>query len=373
MATYTLKEIKDACKQAGIKGISKLSKQELLDFINNSDMAQEIRSYLPKPSDNDESDSEEPTEGRYCRQIDYGDFVDGSYIVHPITEVLDELPEDASDRGYAPAEKLRTGLSSLIRTEQKNPEKPSVPGLAQFIETDEDPTTENTDNPFVSRFTSGDVVPFNKPTTPTPPATPNIKPLPSPTKPQPASVPAAAELEEFVTVSATDLKHNPLLCSFLPPDVFLIENPLDGSLTDAHWESFGQSYFKQFGQIVYRWYHGTSEWKLQRAVVSADGRHCNCKNGANDCIHKDAIKYIEAIAWRTKRQQEELERSRIREEQEKQNRDRRDEILDWLRQGSRFSIASQLANKRYGYTKPFFDLPLGQLEEIKSEMEKAIG
>ena len=267
MATYTLKEIKDACKQAGIKGISKLSKQELLDFINNSDRAQEIRSYLPKPSDNDDSDSEKPTEGRYCRQIDYGDFVDGSYIIHPITEVLDELPEDASDRGYAPAEKLRTGLSSLIRTEQENPEKPSVPGLAQFIETNEDPTTENTDNPFVSRFTSGDVVPFNKPTTPTPPATPNIKPLPSP-KPQPASVPAAAELEEFVTVSATELKHNPLLCSFLPSDVFSVENPLDGSLTDAHWESFGQSYFKQSGQIVYRWYHGTSEWKLQRAVVS---------------------------------------------------------------------------------------------------------
>ena len=296
MATYTLKEMKDACKQAGIKGISKLSKQELLDFINNSDRAQEIRSYLPKP---------------------------------------DESQDEPS-------------ISELIRTEQENPEKPSVPGLAQFIETDEDPTT------------------------PTPPTTPNIKPLPSP-KPQPASVPAAAELEEFVTVSATDLKHNPLLCSFLPPDVFLIENPLDGSLTDAHWEPFNQSYFKQFGQIVYRWYHGTSEWKLQRAVVSADGR-CNCKNNANDdCIHKNAIKYIEAIAWRTKRQQEELERSRIREEQEKQNRDRRDEILDWLRQGSRFSIASQLANKRYGYTKPFFDLPLDQLEEIKSEMEKAIG
>lgn len=317
MATYTLKEMKDACKQAGIKGISKLSKQELLDFINNSDRAQEIRSYLPKP---------------------------------------DESQDEPS-------------ISELIRTEQENPEKPSVPGLAQFIETDEDPTTEN--NPFVNRFTSGDVVPFKKPTTPTPPATPNIKPLPSP-KPQPA-VPAAAELEEFVTVSATDLKHNPLLCSFLPPDVFLIENPLDGSLTDAHWEPFVQSYFKQFGQIVYRWYHGTSEWKLQRAVVSADGRHCNCKNGANDCIHKSAIKYIETIAWRTKRQQEELERSRIREEQEKQNRDRRDEILDWLRQGSRFSIASQLSNKRYGYTKPFFDLPLDQLEEIKSEMEKAIG
>ena len=295
---YTLKEMKDACKQAGIKGISKLSKQELLDFINNSDRAQEIRSYLPKP---------------------------------------DESQDEPS-------------ISELIRTEQENPEKPSVPGLAQFIETDEDPTT------------------------PTPPTTPNIKPLPSPKpQPAPASVPAAAELEEFVTVSATDLKHNPLLCSFLPPDVFLIENPLDGSLTDAHWESFGQSYFKQIGQIVYRWYHGTSEWKLQRAVVSADGR-CNCKNNANDdCIHKNAIKYIEAIAWRTKRQQEELERSRIREEQEKQNRDRRDEILDWLRQGSRFSIASQLANKRYGYTKPFFDLPLDQLEEIKSEMEKAIG
>lgn len=319
MATYTLKEMKDACKQAGIKGISKFSKQELLNFINNSDRAQEIRAYLPKP---------------------------------------DESQDEPS-------------ISELIRTEQENPEKPSVPGLAQFIETDEDPTTENTDNPFVSRFTSGDVVPFNKPTTPTPPATPNIKPLPSP-KPQPASVPAAAELEEFVTVSATELKHNPLLYSFLPSDVFSVENPLDGSLTDAHWESFGQSYFKQSGQIVYRWYHGTSEWKLQRAVVSADGRHCNCKNGADNCIHKDAIKYIEAIAWRTKRQQEELERSRIREEQEKQNRDRRDEILDWLRQGSRFSIASQLANKRYGYTKPFFDLPLGQLEEIKSEMEKAI-
>lgn len=319
---YTLKEMKDACKQAGIKGISKLSKQELLDFINKSDRAQEIRSYLPKP---------------------------------------DESQDEPS-------------ISELIRTEQENPEKPSVPGLAQFI-TDEDLTTENTDNLFVSRCTSGDVVPF-KPTTPTPtpPTTPNIKPLPSPKpQPAPASVPAAAELEEFVTVSATDLKHNPLLCSFLPPDVFLIENPLDGSLTDAHWESFGQSYFKQFGQIVYRWYHGTSEWKLQRAVVSADGR-CNCKNGANDdCIHKNAIKYIEAIAWRTKRQQEELERSRIREEQEKQNRDRRDEILDWLRQGSRFSFASQLANKRYGYTKPFFDLPLDQLEEIKSEMEKAIG
>lgn len=320
---YTLKEMKDACKQAGIKGISKLSKQELLDFINKSDRAQEIRSYLPKP---------------------------------------DESQDEPS-------------ISELIRTEQENPEKPSVPGLAQFI-TDEDLTTENTDNLFVSRCTSGDVVPF-KPTTPTPtpPTTPNIKPLPSPKpQPAPASVPAAAELEEFVTVSATDLKHNPLLCSFLPPDVFLIENPLDGSLTDAHWESFGQSYFKQFGQIVYRWYHGTSEWKLQRAVVSADGR-CNCKNGANDdCIHKNAIKYIEAIAWRTKRQQEELKRSRIREEQEKQNRDRRDEILDWLRQGSRrFLIASQLANKRYGYTKPFFDLPLDQLEEIKSEMEKAIG
>jgi hypothetical protein len=366
---YTLKEMKDACKQAGIKGISKLSKQELINFINGSDMYREIYSYFPKLTDDDDSDPDEPTEGRYYRQIDYGDFVDGSYIIHPITEVLDELPEDASDRGYAPAEKLRTGLSSLIRTEQENPEKLSVSGLEQFIKTDKDPTTESTDNPFASRFTSGDVVPL-KPTTPTPPATPNIKPLP---KPQSANVPAAAELEveEFITVLATDLKHNPLLCSFLPPDVFLIENPLDGSLTDAHWESFGQSYFKQFGQIVYRWYHGTSEWKLQRAVVSADGR-CNCKNGANDCIHKNAIKYIEAIAWRTKRQQEELERSHIRQEQEKQNRDRRDEILDWLRQGSRFSLASQLANKRYGYTKPFFDLSLGQLEEIKSEIEKAI-
>ena len=322
MTTYTLKEMKDACKQAGIKGISKLSKQELINFINGSDMYREIYSYLPKPANelnDDDSDSSEPTEGR---------------------------------------------------TEQENPEKPSVPGLEQFIETDEYLTTESTDNPFASRFTSGDVVPF-KPTTPTPPATPNIKPLP---KPQPANVPAAAELEveEFVTVSATELKYNPLLCSFLPPDVFLIENPLDGPLTDAHWESFSQSYFKQSGQIVYRWYHGTSEWKLQRAVVSADGRHCNCKNGADDCIHKDAIKYIEAIAWRTKRQQEDAMRSRIREEQKKQNCDRRDEILDWLRQGSRFSLASQLANKRYGYTKPFFDLSLGQLEEIKSEMEKAI-
>ncbi len=381
MATYTLKEMKNACKQAGIKGISKLSKQELLDFINNSDRAQEIRFYLPKPSDNDNSDSEEPTEGRYCRQIDYGDFVDGSYIVHPITEVLDldELPEDAIDRGYAPAEKLRTGLSSLIRTEQKNPEKPSVP-VAQFIETDEDPTTENTDNPFVSRFTSGDVVPFNKPTTPTPPATPNIKPLPSApsAKPQPANVPAAAEWpewQEFITVFGRQLKNEEAFASLLPLDVFDIASPLDAPLDQSDWLALDNSYFQRNGEILYRWYHGTSEWKLQRAILSNDDRLCNCKNGENNCLHKRAAMAIKDAQRRKDNEMRDRAEWAKKQDLAAESRSNREETLEWLRQGSRFGMASQLAHKRHGYTKPFFDLPLSQLVEIKSEieaMEKAI-
>ena len=325
MATYTLKEMKDACKQAGIKGISKLSKQELLDFINNSDRAQEIRAYLPKP---------------------------------------DESQDEPS-------------ISELIRTEQENPEKPSVPGLAQFIETDEDPTTENTDNPFVSRFTSGDVVPFNKPTTPTPPATPNIKPLPSP-KPQPASVPAAAEWpewQEFITVFGRQLKNEEAFASLLPLDVFDIASPLDAPLDQSDWLALDNSYFQRNGEILYRWYHGTSEWKLQRAILSNDDRLCNCKNGENNCLHKRAAMAIKDAQRRKDNEMRDRAEWAKKQDLAAESRSNREETLEWLRQGSRFGMASQLAHKRHGYTKPFFDLPLSQLVEIKSEieaMEKAI-